>query len=103
MPASVATSSPAHADTHLGRSWSLQRAPALPAAVSSHHSPRRRPAFVLAGGASLGAMQVGMLRALYERGITPDLLVGTSAGALNAAFIASRAQTVATAEELAHI
>jgi NTE family protein len=76
-------------------------------------SPRRRPAkgraraprtaFVLAGGASLGAMQVGMLRALYERGIAPDLLVGTSAGALNAAFIASRPQTMTTAEELAHV
>ena len=44
-----------------------------------------RTAFVLAGGAALGAMQVGMLRALYERGIVPDVLVGTSAGALNAA------------------
>jgi NTE family protein len=62
-----------------------------------------RTAFVLAGGASLGAMQVGMLRALYERGITPDLLVGTSAGALNAAYIASRPQTVATAETLGHV
>lgn len=27
-------------------------------------------AFVLSGGASLGAIQVGMLHALYERGIT---------------------------------
>ena len=43
----------------------------------------------------LGAIQVGMLRALYERGIAPDLIVGTSAGALNGAFIASRPQTVA--------
>jgi NTE family protein len=58
---------------------------------------------VLAGGASLGALQVGMLRALYEHGIVPDLLVGTSAGALNAAFVASRPQTVATAEELARV
>ena len=58
-------------------------------------------AFVLSGGASLGAMQVGMLRALYERGIAPDLLVGTSAGALNAAFVASRPQTVTTANQLA--
>jgi NTE family protein len=57
-------------------------------------------AFVLAGGASLGATQVGMLRALYERGIAPDLLVGASAGALNAAFVAARPQTVATAGEL---
>jgi NTE family protein len=62
-----------------------------------------RTAFVLGGGASLAAMQVGMLRALYERGIAPDLVVGTSAGALNAAFIASRPHTIATAEELAHV
>jgi len=45
-------------------------------------------AFVLSGGGSLGAVQVGMLRALVEHEITPDLLVGTSAGALNAAFVA---------------
>jgi NTE family protein len=57
-------------------------------------------AFVLSGGASLGAIQVGMLRALYEQGISPDLLVGTSAGALNAAFVASRPQTVTTANRL---
>jgi NTE family protein len=60
-------------------------------------------AFVLAGGASLGAVQVGMLRALYEWNIVPDLLVATSVGALNAAFIASRPQTVMTADELARI
>ena len=53
-------------------------------------SKRASTAFVLSGGASLGAIQVGMLRALYERGIAPDLIVGTSAGALNGAFIASR-------------
>jgi NTE family protein len=58
---------------------------------------------VLSGGASLGALQAGMLRALYERGITADLLVGTSAGALNAAFIASRPQTPDTAAELARV
>jgi NTE family protein len=60
-------------------------------------------AFVLSGGASLGAIQVGMLRALYERGIAPELIVGTSAGAVNGAFIASRPATVETAEELARI
>jgi len=60
-------------------------------------------AFVLSGGASLGAIQVGMLRALYESGITPDLIVGTSAGALNGAFIASRPQTPETADELAEV
>jgi NTE family protein len=48
-------------------------------------------------------MQAGMLYALYERGIVPDLLVGTSAGALNAAFAACRPQTPATARELAYV
>src|SRR6266851_1825735 len=62
-----------------------------------------RTAFVLAGGAALGAMQAGMVHALYERGIAPDLLIGTSAGALNAAFLASRPATVATAEKLAAV
>ena len=76
--------------------------------VAADHLPieMRRPpviAFALAGGASLGAMQAGMLRALYERGITADLLVGTSAGALNAAYIASRPQTVETAKQLARV
>jgi NTE family protein len=59
--------------------------------------------FVLSGGASLGAIQAGMLKALYERGIAPELIVGTSAGAVNGAFIASRPPTLATAEELADV
>src|SRR5687767_5961651 len=58
-------------------------------------------AFVLSGGASLGAIQVGMLRALYERDVAPDLIVGTSAGALNGAFVASRPQAPATTDALA--
>lgn len=45
-------------------------------------------AFVLSGGGSLGAVQAGMMLALAERGIVPDLLVGTSVGALNAAYLA---------------
>jgi len=44
-------------------------------------------AFVFSGGSSLGALQVGMLRAVLEAGLEPDFLVGTSAGALNAAFL----------------
>jgi NTE family protein len=60
-------------------------------------------AFVLSGGAALGAIQVGMLRALYERGIEPDLIVATSAGAINGAFIATRPQTVETVDALAEI
>lgn len=46
-------------------------------------------AFVLSGGGSLGAVQVGMLDALTAHGVRPDLLVGTSAGALNAAWAAT--------------
>lgn len=45
-------------------------------------------AFVLSGGGSLGAVQVGMLQALGARGVRPDLLVGTSAGAVNAIWVA---------------
>lgn len=50
-------------------------------------------AFVLTGGGSLGAVQAGMLAALHEHGIEPDLLVGTSAGALNAAYVAGPGTT----------
>jgi len=64
---------------------------------------RPKTAFVLSGGASLGAQQVGMLRALYESGIVPDFMIGTSVGALNATFVASRPQTVETIGELAAV
>jgi NTE family protein len=57
-------------------------------------------AFVLAGGASLGAIEAGMLEALYERGITADVFVGTSAGALNSGFAATNDQTVESAHRL---
>jgi len=46
-------------------------------------------AFVLAGGGSLGAVQVGMLAALARRGVVPDLVVGASVGAINAAYYAA--------------
>ena len=45
-------------------------------------------AFVLGGGGSRGALQVGAMRALLEAGIAPDLLVGTSIGAGNATGLA---------------
>lgn len=47
-------------------------------------------AFVLGGGGSRGALQVGALRALLEAGIEPDLWVGTSVGAINATHMAVR-------------
>jgi NTE family protein len=49
----------------------------------------RRTAFVLGGGGLLGAAEVGMLRALLERDIHPDVIVGTSVGALHGAMIAT--------------
>jgi len=45
-------------------------------------------AFVLSGGGNYGALQAGALEVLLDRGIQPDILVGVSAGALNAAFLA---------------
>ena len=56
-------------------------------------------AFVLGGGGHLGAHEVGMLRALLERGIVPDLVVGTSIGAINGVAVAAE-PTIAAAERL---
>ena len=47
-------------------------------------------AFVFAGGGSLGAIEVGMLRELLERGEHPGCVVGASAGAINAAYFAGQ-------------
>ncbi|MFM7069556.1 MAG: patatin-like phospholipase family protein [Actinomycetes bacterium] len=49
---------------------------------------RRRTAFVLSGGGNLGALQVGMLRALAEADIVPDVVIGCSVGSLNGAAYA---------------
>ncbi|MBP9115049.1 MAG: patatin-like phospholipase family protein [Acidimicrobiia bacterium] len=57
-----------------------------------HLFKKKKPklkAFVLSGGANMGCAQVGMLQALFEHGIYPDLLIGTSVGALNAAALAT--------------
>jgi NTE family protein len=64
---------------------------------------RAMRAFVLSGGGSLGAIQVGMLEALFERGVAPDLIVGTSVGAINGGYIAGRAPTPETTQALAGI
>jgi NTE family protein len=45
-------------------------------------------AFVFSGGGSRGAMEAGGVKALYEAGVRPDIVVGSSAGAMNAAFLA---------------
>ncbi len=44
--------------------------------------------YVLGGGGSLGAIQVGMLQALAEHDIAPDVVAGTSVGSLNGAVLA---------------
>jgi NTE family protein len=61
-----------------------------------------KTAFVFAGGGSFGAIQVGMMLALARRGITADMVVGSSVGALNGAFYASD-PTPAGVEHLAGI
>jgi NTE family protein len=47
-----------------------------------------RTALVLSGGGPLGALQVGALKAIFEHGVRPDLVSGTSVGAMNATFVA---------------
>lgn len=60
---------------------------------------RRSVAFAFSGGGNLGPMQAGAVLALVESGLRADLLVGTSVGALNAAFLATRPE-VAGAQQL---
>jgi NTE family protein len=55
--------------------------------ITSTSREQHRDVFVLSGGAARGAVQVGMMEVLLERGIVPDALVGTSVGALNAVFM----------------
>jgi len=57
---------------------------------------------VLAGGGSLGAVQVGMLAELTAAGERPDLIVGVSAGAINSAFFA-RAPSTSTIERMGRL
>jgi NTE family protein len=58
-------------------------------APDRHQLRQGTTAFVLGGGGVLGAHEVGMLRALTEAGIRPDLVVGTSVGAVNGAVVAA--------------
>jgi NTE family protein len=57
-------------------------------------------AFVLGGGGAKGALQVGALRALLEAGLQPQLLVGTSVGAINGAYLAASGFTLDTLDGL---
>jgi NTE family protein len=62
----------------------------------------KKVAFVLGGGGRLGACEVGMLRALLEKNIVPDLIVGTSIGAMNGAAVAVSPE-IATIDRLEEI
>jgi NTE family protein len=62
----------------------------------------KKTALIFAGGGSLGSIQVGMLRALLANGVTADMVVGSSVGALNGAYFAG-APTVEGVERLAEI
>jgi predicted acylesterase/phospholipase RssA len=66
--------------------------------VITTSSPDLAPAFVLSGGGNLGALQVGMMYALIESGVRPGMIVGTSVGAINGAFLASRSDLPGIAE-----
>jgi NTE family protein len=52
-------------------------------------NPMVETAFVLGGGGVLGAVEVGMLRALFRAGHRPDLVIGTSIGAVNGVLVAA--------------
>jgi NTE family protein len=71
-------------------------------ARSMRSADQSRTAFVLSGGGNQAVSQVGMLRALLERDIIPDVVIGTSAGALNGAVVATD-PTVAGVEHLADV
>ena len=64
--------------------------PAVAVGLSSGYSYAMTcNAFVLGGGGVLGVAEVGMARALLEAGVRPDLVCGTSVGAINGAAIAA--------------
>ena len=64
-------------------------AEAIPPAAPMPNEPNRpKTAFVFTGGGSLGSMQVGMMRALLAHGVMADMAVGSSVGAMNAAYFA---------------
>lgn len=63
---------------------------------------KNKIAFVLGGGGRLGACEVGMLRALLERDIVPQVVVGTSIGAMNGAAVAA-APSLAAIDQLEEV
>ncbi|EJL81064.1 putative esterase of the alpha-beta hydrolase superfamily [Herbaspirillum sp. CF444] len=67
----------------------MRRKPAVsPSPPSVSTERKHRIALVLQGGGALGAYQAGVYQAMHENNLTPDWVVGTSIGAINAAIIA---------------
>src|SRR5690606_35543147 len=71
------------------RARARRAAGSVPLSARRRSSGRPRRVFLLGGGASLGAHQVGAMRYLAEQGIVPDAIVGSSVGVLNACLYAS--------------
>ena len=84
----------------MGRPMTTEAAPSRPLVPDNANRPRT--AFVFAGGGSFGCVQVGMLRALVAHGLTANMVVGSSVGAMNAAFYAGM-PTAEGVEKLAAI
>src|ERR1700739_2615729 len=66
--------------------------------MNTTDSPASKVAFVFEGGGSLAATQIGMLRALTEDRPRPELVIGTSAGAINAVAFAADPTAAGVAE-----
>lgn len=60
-------------------------------------------AFVLSGGGSRGALQVGALHALFERDLRPDFLIGSSVGSVNSAYLSLHGYSQATLDQLSDV
>ena len=63
-----------------------------PAVEAFRRNMKGQVVLVLQGGGALGAYQVGVYQALYEAGVEPDWIIGTSIGAINAGLIAGNAR-----------
>ncbi|MDF3289890.1 patatin-like phospholipase family protein [Streptomyces silvisoli] len=79
-----------------------QQADAARSGPSGDQPSTHARAFVLGGGGALGAHEVGMLKALLEFGLRPDLVVGTSVGAINGVVVAAD-PTCAAVDRLAEL
>jgi NTE family protein len=86
---------------HLSANGDGTRARSRRRRTSRDTSPERT-AFVLAGGGSRGAVQVGMLQELIRRDIRADRVYGASVGAINGASYAGQ-PTAENAEKMADI